>query len=58
VVIDRNRIIRYDLYKLPTLILSAARKSQSHSKKAAYLAPYWAAEIRKSLDLVLNPEDD
>lgn len=58
VIIDRNRIIRYDLYKLPILDLSAARKSQSHSKKAAYLAPYWAAELRKSLDLVLNPEDD
>jgi hypothetical protein len=53
-IIDRDRIIRYDLYTLAQLDLSATGKSPTHSKKAAYLAPYWAAELRKSLDLVLK----
>ncbi len=53
-IIDRDRIIRYNLYSLPQLDLSAAGESPAHSKKAAYLAPYWAAELRKSLDVVLN----
>ena len=53
-IIDRDRIIRYDLFTLPKLDLSAAGKSPTHSKKAAYLAPYWAAELRKALDRVLS----
>ena len=53
-IIDQDRAIRYDLYMLPKFDLSAARGSPTHSKKAAYLAPYWAAELRKSLDLVLD----
>jgi cytochrome c biogenesis protein CcmG/thiol:disulfide interchange protein DsbE len=53
-IIDRDRNIRYDLYALPKLDLSAAGESPAHRKKAAYLAPYWAAELRKSLDLVLS----
>lgn len=55
-VIDREMSIRYDQYKLPKPDLSAAGKSPSHGKRAAYLAPYWAAELRKSLDLVLSEE--
>lgn len=55
-IIDRDKFIRYDLYALPKLDLSAAGKSPAHSKKAAHLAPYWAAELRKSLDLVLSQE--
>jgi hypothetical protein len=55
-IIDREMIIRYDLYALPQLDLSAAGQSPGHSEKAAYLAPYWAAELRKSLDLVLQQE--
>ncbi len=53
-IIDRDMNIRYDLYKLPKPDLSAAGESPAHRKKAAYLAPYWAAELRKSLDLVLS----
>jgi thiol-disulfide isomerase/thioredoxin len=53
-IVDRDMNIRYDLYALPKLDLSAAGKSPAHRKKAAYLAPYWAAELRKSLDVVLN----
>ena len=53
-IIDSERIIRFDLYSLPQLDLSAAGEPPAHRKRAAYLAPYWAAELRKSLDLVLN----
>ncbi len=55
-VIDRDGAVRYDLYRLPKPDLAAAGESASHRKKAAYLAPYWAAELRKSLDLVLRDE--
>ena len=53
-IVDTDRVIRFDLYTLPKLDLSAAGESQTHSKKAAHLAPYWAAELRKSLDHVLG----
>lgn len=53
-IIDRDRNIRYDLYSLPKLDLSAAGESPTHRLMAAHLAPYWAAELRKSLDLVLS----
>lgn len=53
-IIDRDRNIRFDQYALPKYDLPAAGKSPSHGKKAAYKAPYWAAELRKALDLVLN----
>jgi len=54
-IIDRDMVVRFDRYTLPKLDLSAAGESPKHSKKAAYLAPYWAAELRKALDLVLRP---
>ena len=57
-IVDRDREIRYDLYRLPKLDLSAAGESPAHRTKAAYLAPYWAAELRKSLDLVFAEKTD
>jgi len=53
-LIDRDMHIRFDQYALPKYDLPAAGKSPSHSKKAAYKAPYWAAELRKALYGVLN----
>jgi thiol-disulfide isomerase/thioredoxin len=53
-IIDSDRVVRFNLYTLPKLDLSGAGESPSHGKKAARLAPYWAAELRKSLDLVLS----
>ena len=54
-IIDRDMVVRFNRYELPKLDLSAAGESPKHSKKAAYQAPYWAAELRKALDLVLHP---
>ena len=53
-IVDRDRVVRFDLYTLPKFDPPAAEKPPSNSKKAAYKAPYWAAELRKALDLVLT----
>ena len=52
-IVDRGMHIRFDQYALPQYDLPAAGQSPSHGKKAAYKAPYWAAELRKALDAVL-----
>jgi thiol-disulfide isomerase/thioredoxin len=54
IVVDRERVVRFDLRRLPPLAPPANAKVESHRGKAAYLAPYWASEIRKSMDEVLN----
>ncbi len=53
IVVDGNREIRFDLRTLPKKDPPAAGKPPSHRQKAAYRAPYWAAEIRKAVDEVL-----
>ena len=53
-IIDRDTAIRFDLYTLPKIDLPAAGESSTHSKRAALLAPYWAAELRKALSIVLS----
>jgi thiol-disulfide isomerase/thioredoxin len=54
IVVDQDRIVRFDLRSLPLRDFPESNKSSSHKRKAAYLAPYWAAEIRKSVDQVLG----
>ena len=51
-VIDANRRIDFDLRSLPSLSPPSNGKKKSHARKAAYLAPYWAAEVRKSIDRI------
>ena len=53
-IVDRDMNVRFDRYELPDYDLPAAGKPPSHGKKAAYKAPYWAAEIRRALDTVLS----
>lgn len=53
-VVDRYRNIRFDLYAVPRRELPNSNEEPDHRSKAAYRAPYWAAEIRKSLDAVLG----
>lgn len=52
-VIDRNQRIRFNLYELPKQDI-LGYEDLSHPRRAAYRAPYWAAEIRKSLDVILR----
>jgi thiol-disulfide isomerase/thioredoxin len=54
IVVDEQRRLRFDLRRLPRLQLPNSDRPASDSSKAAYLAPYWAAEIRQSLDDVLR----
>ncbi len=53
-VLDSERKIRFDLRKLPRLEPPETDKPAGNSRKAAFRAPYWAAEIRKSIDAVLD----
>ena len=53
-IIDRERRIRFNLYELPKYEFPSGEENLSHSRKAAYRAPYWAAGIRKVLDEVLS----
>ncbi|MDH5214278.1 MAG: TlpA family protein disulfide reductase [Gammaproteobacteria bacterium] len=52
-VVDAQQHIRFDLTRIPRIELPATDKPPGNSRKAAYMAPYWAAEIRKSLDVVM-----
>lgn len=56
IVIDTDRVVQFDLRQLPPLAPPASGKSATNVSKAAYLAPYWAAEIRKSIDSTMRSE--
>ncbi len=49
VIPDRDLAIRFDLRTLPRRDVPGG-EDVPHAAKAAYRAPYWAAEIRKALD--------
>ena len=53
-VVDQNRVVRFDLRRLPRIEPPDTGKPASNSRKAAFRAPYWAAEIRKSIDSVID----
>jgi hypothetical protein len=50
IVIDGDRTVHFDLRRLPPLAPPTSDKAATNASKAAHLAPYWAAEIRKSID--------
>lgn len=51
-VIDANRRIDVDIRSLPSISPPNNGKKKDHARRAAYLAPYWAAEVRKSIDRI------
>jgi len=53
-VVDHKRVIRFDLRKLPIIEPLSTSKAASNRRRAAYLAPYWAAKIRHSIDAVIE----
>jgi thiol-disulfide isomerase/thioredoxin len=53
-IVDRQQHLRFDLRQLPGVKMPESGKPATNGSKAAYLAPYWAAEIRKGLDQALN----
>ena len=56
IVVDGERLMQFDLRAVPRPEIPATEEKPSNSKKAAYLAPYWAAELRKALDIVLDDD--
>jgi thiol-disulfide isomerase/thioredoxin len=50
IIVDSDMTIRFNLYKLPRFDLPNTGEKASNSTRAAFLAPYWAAEIRKALN--------
>lgn len=56
IVVDREQQMRFDLRALPRYEMPATEEQPSHTKKAAYMAPYWAAELRAALDAVLKED--
>lgn len=56
IIVDREQLMRFDLRQLPPREHPAGEEDMKHGKKAAYRAPYWAAELRKAIDQVLDSE--
>ncbi len=53
-VVDYNRVIRFDLRRLPIFEPPSTGEPTSNRRRAAYRAPYWAAVIRQSIDAVIE----
>ena len=54
IVVDREQVMRFDLRRIPRPTIPGDEANMKHSRKAAYLAPHWAAELRKAVDAVLE----
>ena len=54
IVVDGEQLMQFDLRALPRPEIPATEEKPSNTRKAAYLAPYWAAELRKAIDIVLH----
>jgi len=54
IIVDQDQNVRFDLRALPGPNLPTIERSANNKRKAAYIAPYWAAEIRKGIDQVLG----
>jgi cytochrome c biogenesis protein CcmG/thiol:disulfide interchange protein DsbE len=52
-LVDRNREVRFDLRNVQLPEADRLDDTADHKRKAANRAPFWAAEIRKSVDEVL-----
>ena len=53
VIVDGERMIRFNLYDLPRPNVPDAVRAEGRTAIAGFLAPYWAAEIRRRLDELL-----
>lgn len=52
IIVDSEQRIQFDLRALPKQDPLTGDAANSHTSKASYRAPYWAAEIRKGIDSV------
>jgi len=56
VIVDQEREVRFDLRKTSLPKELALDESANNKRKAAYRAPYWASEIRKSIDEIIGDD--
>ena len=56
-LIDMQKRIRFDRNKAPRLELPFDEEEAGHRKKAAHRAPFWAAQLRSSLEDVLAEQN-
>jgi len=54
ILVDEDQLMQFDLRALPNREVPPNGEKISHGRKAAYKAPYWAAELRKAIDIVLD----
>ena len=52
-ILNPEREVEFNLYRVPRVEPPDTVDASSNSRKAAYRAPYWASEIRQSLDRVI-----
>ena len=50
IIVDRDRVQRFNLYDLPRIDVPENVRERGRGAVAAYLAPQWAAAIRRELD--------
>ena len=53
-IVDNERKLRFNLLDLPRIEPPDNGQPAGHTRRAAYRAPYWAAEIRKSIASVIT----
>lgn len=58
IIVNDDLEIVFNLYELPRQEPLKDEDEAGHRKKAAYRGPYWAAEIRKSIDSLLEKSLD
>ena len=56
VIVDGQQVIRFDLNDLPRPDVPSETAEAGTAAIAAYVAPYWAAEIQRRLDEVLGTD--
>lgn len=54
IIVDSKQKIRFDLRDVVNQKPPTSARTTGHKAMAAYRAPFWAAEIRKALDTVLE----
>jgi cytochrome c biogenesis protein CcmG/thiol:disulfide interchange protein DsbE len=54
IIVDGDQNVAFDLRELPPYDAPVTGKKVSHTRSAAFRAPYWAAAIRSKIDTVLK----
>ena len=58
IVVNRDMQVEFDLRAVPPYKPEQTDDIKRHSTRAAHLAPYWAAELQKTIDRIADPPDN